>query len=183
MIFNRRSIRLKEFDYTTPWWYYVTICTDGHKYSFGKIRNGKMELNLFGKIADECWRNISKHFQQVELDYYVIMPNHIHGIVIINGRGTACRALTNANRDNTDNDELFGKPVKGSLPTIIRSYKSAVTKRINEIKKAAGGIVWQRNYYEHVIRNEKELYNIRRYIEQNPLKWDLDNDLLENIDI
>lgn len=95
MEFNRRSIRLKEFDYTTPWWYYVTICTDERKYSFGRIRNGKMELNLFGKIADECRQNIPAHFPQTEIDYYVIMPNHVHGIIIINGRGTACRALTN----------------------------------------------------------------------------------------
>lgn len=94
MEFNRRSIRLKEFDYTSPWWYYVTICADGHHKTFGKIINGKMELNLFGIIADERWQKIPTHFPQTELDYYVIMPNHIHGIIIINSRGTTCRALT-----------------------------------------------------------------------------------------
>ncbi|MEW6193694.1 MAG: transposase [Bacteroidota bacterium] len=138
---NRHSIRLKDYDYTTPWWYYVTICTDDHKLTFGKIKNGKVELNHLGKIANECWQNIPEHFPQTVLDYYIIMPNHIHGITVINSRGTTCRALTTTNLHYTNNEESFGKPVKGSLPMILRSYKAAVTKRINEIKKTDRGIV------------------------------------------
>lgn len=108
------------------------------------------------------WKEIPEHFENSEFDYFVIMPNHMHGIVIPGGTSTACRA---------DTTESFGKPVPGSLPTIIRSYKSAVTKRINEPRSTPGKYVWQRNYYERVIRNEKELYNIRKYILQNPQKW------------
>lgn len=177
---HRKSIRLKEFDYSTPGWYYITICTHDHANLFGKISNSKMHLNKFGLIADKCWKEIPKHFLNTELDYYVIMPNHIHGNIIINysinsredtRRDTACCVPTD---NNADENRKFGKMTSGSLPVIVRSFKAAVSREINQLRKASGKSIWQRNYYEHIIRNERDLYNTRKYIELNPLKWELD---------
>lgn len=164
---NRRSIRLKEFDYSTPWWYYITICTYNRKNLFGQIINGKMILSELGIIVEEEWLNTEKLRNNVELDYYIIMPNHFHGIPIINSRDTARCVPTNEKRK-------FGEMIPGSLPVIVRSFKSAVTKRINELRNSPGEPVWQKNYYEHIIRNENDLNNIRSYIELNPLKWEID---------
>jgi REP element-mobilizing transposase RayT len=110
----------------------------------------------------------------VSLDEYIIMPNHIHLILIIDnpGRGTACRAPT---------VERFGSPVHGSVPTIIRSFKSAVTKQINQKRDTPGMPVWQRNYFERVLRNKTELNRIRQYIINNPLQWDIDKENPANI--
>ena len=163
----RRSIRLKEFDYSNPWWYYVTICTHTRNNLFGKVINAQMRLNEFGKIVNEEWLKTEEIRKNVDLDYYVVMPNHFHGILIINSRDTARCVPTNGNRK-------FGEMIPGSLPVIIRSFKSAVTKRINELRKKTDSPVWQKNYYEHIIRNEKDLFFTRRYIELNPLKWELD---------
>jgi len=163
----RRSIRLKEFDYSNPWWYYVTICTHTRNNLFGKVINAQMRLNEFGKIVEEEWLKTEEIRKNVDLDYYVVMPNHFHGILIINSRDTARCVPTNENRK-------FGEMIPGSLPVIIRSFKSAVTKRINELRKKTDSPVWQKNYYEHIIRNEKDLFFTRRYIELNPLKWELD---------
>jgi len=163
----RRSIRLKEFDYSNPWWYYVTICTHTRNNLFGKVINAQMRLNEFGNIVEEEWLKTKVIRKNVDLDYYVVMPNHFHGILIINSRDTARCVPTNENRK-------FGEMIPGSLPVIIRSFKSAVTKRINELRKKTDSTVWQKNYYEHIIRNEKDLFFTRRYIELNPLKWELD---------
>ena len=163
----RRSIRLKEFDYSNPWWYYVTICTNTRNNLFGKVINAQMRLNEFGNIVEEEWLKTTVIRKNVDLDYYVVMPNHFHGILIINSRDTARCVPTNENRK-------FGEMIPGSLPVIIRSFKSAVTNRINELRKKTDSPVWQKNYYEHIIRNEKDLFFTRRYIELNPLKWELD---------
>jgi len=162
---NRRSIRLKDYDYTTPWWYYITICTYNRKNPFGQIINGKMILSELGIIVEEEWLNTAKLRKDVELDYYVIMPNHFHGIIINNSRGTMHRAPTNPK---------FGNPISGSLSTIIGAFKAAVTRKINRLIKQPVLKIWQRNFYEHIIRNENDLNNIRSYIELNPLKWEID---------
>ncbi|UCH11078.1 MAG: transposase [Fidelibacterota bacterium] len=163
---KRRSIRLKEFDYTQSGAYYVTICSHAWESLFGKVVGDEVELSTFGRIVDEEWVNNATIRPYVELDNYVIMPNHIHGIVmIIAGRGTTRRAPTK---------ERFGKPVSGSLPTIIRAFKSAATKQINRLRDTPGQRVWQRNYYEHIIRNDKDLNRIREYIASNPMKWQSD---------
>ena len=164
---HRRSIRLKEYDYSEPNWYYVTICSYDKKNIFGKIQRSKMILNKFGKIVEEEWLKIKEIRKNIDLDYYVIMPNHFHGIIIIESRDTACCVPT-------DEYRTFRKMQPGSLGAIIRSFKSAVTKRINEIRNNPGSPVWQRNYYEHILRNEMDLYFTRRYIELNPFKWELD---------
>ena len=164
---HRKSIRLKEFDYSNPGWYYITICTHKRKNLFCRINNGKIALNDFGKIVELEWLRTIELRNNIELDYYVIMPNHFHGILIINRRDTARCVPTDQNRK-------FGQMIPGSLPVIIRSFKSAVTKRINELRNNNNSPIWQRNYYEHIVRNEKDLFFIRKYIEQNPFKWELD---------
>ncbi len=181
-IHHRKSIRLEEFDYTNPWWYYVTICSDNHRSIFGDVKNGKMILNNYGEIAKDEWLKTPVIRKNIDLDYYAIMPNHIHGIIIIERRGEL-----NSPQDKGENDispekgvthyapteNIFKSPSQ-TLGSIIRGFKSAVTKRINAHRKTYGDSIWQRNYYEHIIRNERDLYNIRSYIELNPLKWELD---------
>ena len=145
----------------------MTICTRNRECLFGEIKNGAVILNDFGEIARSEWLRTATLRSNVQLDEFIIMPNHFHGIVFISNdrRGTARRAPTY---------ERFGHPIAGSFPTIVRSFKSAVTNRINTIRKMLTVPVWQRNYYESVIRNERELNDMRKYILNNPLQWDKD---------
>lgn len=161
-IHRRRSIRLRDYDYSHAGAYFVTICTFQREGLFGDVMNGGMHLNEMGQAALECWNDIPGHFPHIELDEFVVMPNHLHGIIVTDCRGTARRARF---------EETFGRPVAGSLATIIRSFKSAATKRINTLRDNPGAPVWQRNYYERVIRDDRELDGIRQYIADNPAKW------------
>ncbi len=173
-IHRRRSLRLKDYDYAQAGTYFVTVCTQNRECLFGEVVDGVMRLNAAGRMVAFAWQAIADHFPQVDVDAFVVMPNHMHGIIVLigDGRGTACRAPTR---------EQFGKPVPGSIPTIMRSFKSAATKRINELRNTPGVPVWQRNYYEHVIRNEDDLARIREYIASNPLQWALDRENPANI--
>ncbi|MFP4642299.1 MAG: transposase [Dehalococcoidia bacterium] len=164
--FYRRSIRLKGYDYSRPGSYFITICTQNRECLFGEIKDGAMSLNNAGQIVAEEWEKSADIRNGIELDEFVVMPNHLHGIIVIR-RGTARRAPT---------AEQFGAPVAGSLPTVIRSFKSAAAKRVNEMRQTPGAKLWQRNYYEHIIRNENELHGIRQYIVNNPSKWDYDRE-------
>jgi putative transposase len=166
---HRRSMRLKGYDYAQVGAYFVTVCVRNRECLFGEAVNGEMRLNDWGQIATACWREIAYHFPAVELDVFVFMPNHMHGIVVLTNVG-ARHAVP------LPNTEQFGKPVSGSLPTIIRSFKSATTKRINEMRRTLGAPIWQRNYYEHIVRNEQELACIREYIATNSLHWALDRE-------
>jgi len=180
-IHRRKSIRLREYDYSRAGGYFVTICTDERECLFGEVINEKMSQLPIGRIAESCWQEIPRHFEHIDLDYFVVMPNHLHGILIIDDdrRGTACRAPT----DDQTTTERFGKPQKGSIPTVIRSFKSAATKQINELRNTPGIPVWQRGFYDRVIRNDNELNKIREYILYNPLKWQLDTENPQNLDI
>ena len=166
---RRRSIRLKDFDYSQAGAYFVTICTYNKKCLFGKVISGEMQPNECGRVIEEEWLKTAEIRKNVELDVFVVMPNHFHGILVIEDkcRGTVHRAPTL---------EQFAKPTSGSLPTIVRYFKSAVTRRINDLRGTSYTPVWQRNYYEHVIRNEDDLNEIREYIANNPVKWGLDSD-------
>lgn len=202
----RRSIRMKDFDYTSDARWFVTICTHERECTLGKIIDGEMHLNECGEIASECWHAIPDHFSNVTLDEHVIMPNHIHGTLeIFNeinpnpciGKASPCRLEifdeTNHNfcsgkappcrRKNEkgepeDKSKIarFGKPIAGSLGIIIGSFKSIVTKRVNELRGTPGKPFWQRNYWEHGIRTDKELDRIREYIKMNPMMWEEDED-------
>jgi REP element-mobilizing transposase RayT len=128
-----------------------------------------MQLNDAGRVVAECWLGIPDHFSGVELDADVVMPNHFHGIIIVGARHAVPLPITSP-------PERFGKPVTGSIPTILRSFKSAVTKGINELYGTPGATIWQRNYYEHIIRHDESLNRIRQYINDNPLQWALDRE-------
>ena len=166
---ERKPQRFNEFDYNTPAWYYLTMCTDDKKHLFGKVVNGSMLLNDFGKIVDNCWNEIPKHFANVQLDYYVIMPNHIHGIIILDVGDANC-ASRKSDEDRT----------KMKLPIVIQQFKRQCTQLI-KTRYNYSGKIWQRSFYERIIRNEKELYQIRKYIDQNALKWELDDHIIENM--
>jgi putative transposase len=223
---QRKSIRLSEYDYSFPNWYYITICTHERRNLFGNIKNGKIILNKFGNVVEEEWIRTKEIRKYVDLDYYVIMPNHLHGIIIIEqsiedvgatrrieskdlyGRGE----LNSPKGDNSGRIQYaptkinFQSPSKtiedvgatrrvaqkeedraiqriaptkqtlisNSLGSIIGQFKSKVKKRLREISDNSDLKIWQRNYYEHIIRNEIDLQNIRQYITLNPLKWEID---------
>jgi putative transposase len=169
---HRRSIRIKEFDYAQPGGYFVTIVTYQRDYIFGNIVNEEIQLNAFGKIADECWRAIPDHFRNVELGAYIVMPNHVHGIIVINETGMATNSSPFVGARHASPLPRGVKP--HSIGAIVGSFKSAVTKRIGRELNATG--IWQRNYYEHVIRNHEDWDRIHRYIETNPSIWTEDEE-------
>ncbi|HEY3474040.1 MAG TPA: transposase [Anaerolineales bacterium] len=166
---HRRSIRLKEYDYTQPGGYFVTVVTHHRDCLFGKIVNKEMQLNDYGKIANECWRALPEHFSNVELGAYVVMPNHVHGIIVINENRSAMNSSPTVGAQHAAPLLQIPNVKPGSLGAIVRSYKSAVTRRIGRELNAA--TIWQRNYYEHVIRNHEDWDRIHRYIESNPSRW------------
>ncbi|MCL4550190.1 MAG: transposase [Bacteroidetes bacterium] len=176
--FGRHSIRLKEYDYAQPGWYFVTICTHKMIQSLGNVKNGKVVLTNAGKIADEEWKKTKSVRSNVDLDNYVIMPNHIHGIIIIDHSVGAIRRIA---PNNTEANQRFAPTLKpNSLGSIIGQFKSIVTKRVR--KTGIPDFRWQRNYYERIIRNEKELYQIRKYLQLNPLKWEIEKETPENLE-
>jgi REP-associated tyrosine transposase len=168
----RRSIRLPGFDYSTAGNYFVTICADRRRCLFGRIEEEETVLTGLGEAVRKCWIEIPQHFPNVEIETYVVMPNHLHGIVIIHPK------FPDASRQPRSNliAESFGKPVSGSLPTIIRSFKAAVTKRAHESGFLSSGVVWQRGYFEHVLRDSREFVNAKDYIIKNPPRWAFDEE-------
>ena len=164
---KRKSIRLKDYDYTQEGAYYVTICTHDRKCIFGYIKDGKMILNEPGKSVEYTWYDLPNHNNNIELDEFVVMPNHVHGIIVIVGAGSKPALI----------HERAGyepAPTVHGLSEMIRQFKTFSAKRINKIDNATGTAVWQRNYYEHVIRNEHDLSGIREYILMNPIMWNND---------
>ena len=158
-------MRLKEHDYTSAGGYFVTICTQGKNCLFGEVVKSEMLLNRYGRIVMESWKWLSEQYQQLDLDEWVIMPNHIHGIIVITdgSRGGSRTAPTGTTKQ---------KP----LGSFIGAFKTVSTKQINKLRKSPGKPVWQRNYFERVVRNENELTKIHEYIVNNPLQWDLDTE-------
>ena len=160
---QRRSIRLKDYDYSHEGAYFVTICTQNKACVLGKVADGETKTNEFGKVVNERWLEIPHHFPDVEVDTFVIMPNHIHGILVIHDcRGTTTYCTTSVY--NVRRGDPMGRPyirprgpAPDSLGTIIGQFKAVVTKRINKLRGTSGARIWQRNYYEHVIRNENEM--------------------------
>jgi REP element-mobilizing transposase RayT len=186
---HRRSIRLPNYDYTQIGAYYITIVTHNRELLFGEVVDGEMKLNALGQIAQREWERLQKRFKHIELGAFVIMPDHVHGIIIIRyGWGTAdsfrhdnLQDPRRAPTGETVTVEQFGKPVSGSIPTIVRSYKSSVALRINYARPGDTTPIWQRNYYEHVIRNEKDMQAKWDYVESNPANWENDNENPHNL--
>ena len=164
-IHHRRSIRLRGYDYSLAGAYFVTIVAWQREMLFGEIADGEMMLNEFGVIVDDEWKRTALVRLNVELGKYVIMPNHIHGILV----------FVNDDVGATGPVAPTKTLQSGSLGSVMAQFKSIVTKRINKLQNVFGCPVWQRNYYEHVIRNEREMDRITRYIESNPAQW-MDDD-------
>ncbi|MBN1659994.1 MAG: transposase [Anaerolineae bacterium] len=163
---RRRSIRLPGYDYTQPGAYFVTINTCGHELLFGEVADSEVKLNAYGEIAWEEWFRGGELRANVELDAFVVMPNHVHGVIVITHAVGATRRVAPTERP--------AGPSVGSIGAIIAQYKSIVTKRINALRQTPGVPVWQRNYYEHVIRNEDSLQRVREYVANNPARWEED---------
>jgi len=163
---HRRSIRLKEYDYASEGGYFVTLVTNQRQHLFGEVVDGEMRLTVFGRIAREEWFETQRLRPNVELlvDEFVVMPNHIHGIIWLH-EDASYTTLVRAYRDTP-----LRSP-SNSLGAIIRGYKGAVTTKINTLRRVKGEPVWLRNYYEHIIINEKDYENIANYIHDNPVNW------------
>lgn len=164
---KRKSTRLKEYDYSAPGHYFVTICIQDRIEKFGTIIDDKMVLNESGKIVKNTWIEIPIHFNDIVLDRYIIMPNHIHGIIINNPVGNGHARSVNKNTKNNN------------LSIIIGSFKSAATKRINQSNNLSP-FKWQKSFYDHIIRIDKSLNKIREYIINNPATWDNDEHNIKN---
>lgn len=189
---QRRSIRWFAYDYAQAGAYFVTICTHGHLCLFGRVVDGAMQLNATGQAVASCWRAIPAHYPDIVLEAFVVMPNHVHGILMIssnvganNHSPVGGRAHTGANDYSPlPTDEPAAAPMhrrivraRGTSRTvgaIVRGFKIGVTKWMRQ--NADVRDVWQRNYYEHVIRGEEQFSHIRRYIEGNPANWMLDHE-------
>ena len=232
-VHHRCSIRLPDHDYTQSGAYFITIVTQGRDCLFGEVADDQVRLNRLGQVASREWERLARRFANATVDAFVIMPNHVHGIIILNDtsrRGAAdqtsdhghstpchtagddphwsgcapthnpatadCRGAASQPSDNghstpcyTPDDDphwagcaptadyaVRGRMAPGSIPAIVRAFKSAVTLRINLVRATPGAAVWQRNYYEHIIRNDAQLERARQYILNNPLQWALDQE-------
>jgi putative transposase len=232
-VHHRRSVRLPGYDYAQPGAYFVTIVTRDRHCLFGQVVDDQMQLNRLGQVASHEWERLARRFQTVTVDAFVVMPNHVHGTIILNDtprRGAAgqasdqshsmpcltagddpvrsrCAPTHDPTADErsgaagqtsdqghatpcltagddpqgfgcapTTDDTAWGRVAPGSIPAIVRAFKSAVTLRVNLMRGIRGDVVWQRNYYEHIIRNDAELNRARQYIADNPLQWALDEE-------
>ena len=161
------STRLPNYDYSSNGYYFVTICTHQKFCYFGGISNQQMQLSQVGRIANQHWQEIPQHFQDVYIDEYIIMPNHVHGIIVINRPDVETRNFASLPENDASNKFAPLKP--GSLQAIVHACKSSVTRWCR--KNGDSDFRWQPRFYEHIIRNEKSLNNIRQYIINNPAKW------------
>jgi len=160
----RHSARLKNYDYSKGGAYFVTVTVDGEGEIFGKVIEGKVKLNKAGEIIDKVWINLPKQFTNVKLDEFVIMPDHFHGIIILENMK---EGLMNQARTMEKNWILM-KNKKNTLGKIIRAFKAKAAKLIRE--DGAKDFKWRRNYYDHIVKNENELMIVRKYIKNNPFK-------------
>ncbi|KOR35629.1 transposase [Planktothricoides sp. SR001] len=181
-IHKRQSIRLKGYDYSQSGFYFITICCYQRECLFGDIINSQIILNNFGELVKKEWLKSAEIRKEIKLGEFVIMPNHFHGIVIIN------QTNNNYNHVHTNDvgangrsplQEIQSSPQQismtpKSLSSLIAGFKSATTKKINIIRNTPKTPVWQRNYYDHIIRNDESLERIREYVQNNHLSWEND---------
>jgi len=185
----RRSIRLKGYDYSTPGAYFITICAYDKKSLFGEVTDAGgnkpagMRLNDAGMIVYEEWMNTEKIRNEVQIDEFVIMPNHIHGIVWISERMSARRMSEKGQgqkrrmpfaRTGGSGFPGLGSP-SGTIGAMVRGFKSAGTRRLRDISGNPEMKVWHRNYWDHVIRDDADMARIREYVHNNPARWELDS--------
>jgi putative transposase len=189
---NRHSIRLPNYDYSQPGAYFVTIVAWHRESLFGEVVNKEMMLNRIGQIVQWEWKDLPKRFQFIELGAYVVMPNHFHGILIFHEHVGATRqvsintfpgtaSLPSVTLDGIDGSPLPPGPKPASLGAIIAQFKSRVTKRLWKVPSLKDTPIWQRNYFEHIIRDERDLQNKTDYIHANPIIWAEDDENPLNI--
>jgi len=174
---RKNSNRLHGYDYSQPGAYFATVCACNRQNLFGEVVNDRMELNDAGIFARQCWQEIPQHFPGVALDEFVVMPNHVHGIIMISnetivGESVGVQHVEPLRNNCPRRISNFQHVAPGSLGAIVRGFKSAVTRWFHantQIKT-----VWQRNFYDHVVRDESELNRIRLYVQQNPARWEFD---------
>ena len=178
---SQKQYRYKGYDYSQDGFYFVTICAKNREMFFGDVIAGKTRLSEIGKIAEKIWLEIPDHFPFVKLDRFIIMPNHIHGIIQIDNENYNCNRgnYTNTNI-NKNNGSTFGHVTPKSLSVIIGSFKSVTTKIMNS-EFHETGFSWQARFHDRIIRNEDELNRIRQYIIDNSEKWELDRNNPENL--
>jgi putative transposase len=171
---HRRSIRIQGADYREAGTYFVTICAAEHREIFGSMEHGRVVLSKLGDIVQGCLLEVPLHFANAGIKEFVVMPNHVHAII---GLNVGARYIVPFDQ-RTSAPERFQKPVSGSIPTIIRTYKAAVSRQAKKELGRSGHEIWQRNYYERVIRNGKEFADASRYVMENPLHWEWDKENL-----
>jgi REP element-mobilizing transposase RayT len=182
---HRRSIRLPKYDYSSSGAYFITICTHQRECLFGEIVDGEMQLNPLGQLVHVCWQRLPFHFPNLQLDAFVVMPNHVHGILVLadSRKGEASGRGRVAQYENHCPDASPLQPrgtIPGSVGSIVQNFKSVSAQRINRHCQPNTIKIWQRNYYEHIVRNEESLQYIRQYIQNNPLSWQ-DDQLHPNV--
>ena len=163
---HQRSIRLKGRDYSWPATYFVTICTAERKHLLGRIEDGVMRENVLGRLARAQWMEIPREFAATELDAFVVMPNHLHGMIRLHRQVAAA--------EEQRKPAEFGNPQRGSISWMVRAFKARTTREARLVLNRPELTVWQRNYFERVVRNGKEYDDAYRYICENPRNWDQD---------
>ena len=182
----RRPRRLGAYDYAQDGAYSVTICTDWREHLFGTVTDGRMKVNAAGRAVERVWEGLPEHYPHVELDVFVVMPNHVHGIVVLVGGESVGSSDSvpgvGSVIDGSRAEEAGWKPAptKKGAPTkrhglseVVRGFKTYSGRRVNEVRGTRGVAVWQRGFYEHVVRNEEDMNRIRQYFQENPLRWSL----------
>ena len=199
--YRRTSIRLQCWDYSNPGYYFITFCTKNRQLSLGQIINGKVELSPFGLIVDKCWQELTKYYRDCRFDAFIIMPDHIHGIIQIKHRaevavihelppesinvaaihellprqelaiGQKPKPLAPPIHELARQEKFRLYKRKMLLAKIIGRFKMQSTKLINLSGNTAGHKFWQSRFYDHIIRDDESLYNIRQYIKNNPINW------------
>ena len=187
---------MKEYDYSQAGAYFVTVCAWKKENIFGEIKSCEMLLNEYGEIVMKCWDDLSNYYPNAQLDEFSVMSNHIHGIVSLSNVGA--QFIAPVRKTTVEKQGVMKKGLMNQVPTennrskqgainhaptvgeIVRAFKARCTHAINKIRNTPGVPVWQRDYYEHIIRDDRELHTIRQYIRYNPSKWDEDE---ENLDM
>lgn len=159
------SMRHANHDYTAPGAYFITICVHDRRPLFGQIIDGAMRQNALGAIAHHCWPSVIDHHPHAQADAFIVMPNHVHALLLI---------LPQAGQQPDPEQRQFARPVAGSVSTLVGTYKAQVSRRARRAGLAPPGKLWQRNFWDRIVRSERELENMRNYITTNPLRWDAD---------
>ena len=169
------SARLKDWDYSVPWWYDITVNTENHSNYFGTVQDGKMTLNTFGEVVKSEWLRSKEVREHIDLDYFIIMPNHLHGIVVINESTEVKSEVVEMHR-HASQKLLYqieeNKYARNSLSNIMRGFKSSVTVWAHG--NGYSRFKWQSRFFDHIIRNNEDLFRIRKYMENNPVRWSIE---------